>query len=73
MIRTVLKAGAVHVEREDNGIRQDLTTGEVFRVTPMSGNVCAVFGPSGLETETRLENIRVKEGPGSFDMIISEH
>ena len=73
MIRTVLKAGTVHIEREDNGVRHDLTAGEVFRVTPMLGNVRSVFGPSGLETETRLGNIRVKGGSKSFDTIISEH
>lgn len=46
--------GQIHLENQVSSQRFDLTTGEVKTVIPTAGNMSAVFGKDGVETEIQV-------------------
>ena len=46
--------GQIHLENQVSSQRFDFTTGEVKTVIPTAGNMSAVFGKDGVETEIKV-------------------
>ena len=59
--------GQIHLENQVSSRRFDLTTGEVKTVISTAGNMSAVFGKDGMETEIKVGQMRQTLGKPGFD------
>lgn len=65
--------GQIHLENQVGSQRFDLTTGEVKTVTPTAGNMSAVFGKDGVETEIQVGQMHQTLGKPGFDWLFNKH
>ena len=59
--------GQIHLENHVSSQRFDFTTGEVKTVIPTAGNMSAVFGNDGVETEIKVGQMHQTLGKPGFD------
>lgn len=65
--------GQIHLENQVSSRRFDFTTGEVKTVIPTAGNMSAVFGKDGVETEIQVGQMRQTLGKPGFDWLFNKH
>lgn len=65
--------GQIHRENQVSSQRFDFTTGEVKTVIPTAGNMSAVFGKDGVETEIKVGQMRQTLGKPGFDWLFNNH
>lgn len=65
--------GQIHLENQVSNQRFDFTTGEVKTVIPTAGNMSAVFGKDGVETEIKVGQMRQTLGKPGFDWLFNNH
>lgn len=65
--------GQIHLENQVSSQRFDFTTGEVKTVIPTAGNMSAVFGKDGVETEIKVGQMRQTLGKPGFDWLFNNH
>ena len=65
--------GQIHLENQVSSQRFDFTTGEVKTGIPTAGNMSAVFGKDGVETEIKVGQMRQTLGKPGFDWLFNNH
>lgn len=65
--------GQINLENQVSSQRFDFTTGEVKTVIPTAGNMSAVFGKDGVETEIKVGQMRQTLGKPGFDWLFNNH